>query len=91
MSVILTAEEKLRRKVIWDKMTEEERQDAENRKDEIIRWYEEKKKSVYERLALEGKMRGGLDGRYPEIIELNEEYRQRLRNLLKSLFEEEDG
>ena len=90
MSVILTTEEKSRRKAIWDKMTKEERQDAENRKDEIIRWYREKEDAVYKRLAQEGKLKGGLDGYYPEIIELNGEYKQRLRNLLESLFGEEN-
>ncbi|MCI8981418.1 MAG: hypothetical protein HFG78_03295 [Hungatella sp.] len=90
MSVILTTEEKSRRKAIWDKMTKEECQDAENRKDEISRWYREKEDAVYKRLAQEGKLKGGLDGYYPEIIELNGEYKQRLRNLLESLFGEEN-
>ena len=80
MSVILTTEEKSRRKAIWDKMT----------KEEISRWYREKEDAVYKRLAQEGKLKGGLDGYYPEIIELNGEYKQRLRNLLESLFGEEN-
>lgn len=89
MSVILTQKEKERRKAIWDTMTPEEQQEAENKKNEIIDWYGEQEKEVYKKLEEEGRLHGGLDGHYPEVVKLNEEYRHRLHNLLVSLFGEE--
>lgn len=86
MNVILSVEERARRKAIWDKMTEEERREAEDKREEISRWYAEQEKAVYEKLKQDGKLQGGLDGYYPEVVKLNEEYKQRLKSLLESLF-----
>lgn len=79
----MTQEEKNRRKAIWDKMTAEERQEAETRKAEIIEWSIREKDKAIEKIKAEGRWTGGLDGSYPELDEIDKEYRRKLNELLK--------
>ncbi len=85
----MTQEEKNRRKAIWDKMTLEERQEAEARKAEIIDWAVKEEEKAIEKIKAEGRWVGGLDGNDPELREINEEYRRKLKELLVSIFGDE--
>lgn len=78
-----------RRKVIWDKMTPEEQQAAEEKKEELIECSVKEEKKIMEKLKQEGRLKGGLDGYYPEIVEHHREYRQRLHDMLVFTFGEE--
>lgn len=79
----MTQDEKNCRRAIWDKMTPEERQEAEARKAEIIEWSIKENEKAIEKIKAEGRWVGGLDGSYPELDEINKEYRRKLNELLE--------
>lgn len=78
--------EKLRRKAVWDKMTNSERQKAEKEKKDIIDWSIREEGKAIEKIKAEGRYKGGLDGDYPELIEISNKTKQKLNDLLNRIF-----
>lgn len=74
--------EKMRRKATWDKMTVSERQKVEQEKSDIIKWSIEEERKAVEKIKAEGRYNGGLDGYYPELVEISEKTKQKLNELL---------
>ncbi|MGN0506645.1 MAG: hypothetical protein ACI4FZ_08795 [Lachnospiraceae bacterium] len=88
----MTDEERARRKKIWDSMTEEERQTAEQERRKIIDWETEECEKARRKIKEEGRYIGGLDGYYPEYEEISKERNRRYKELLTRLFGEgKDG
>lgn len=84
----MTDEERKRRKAIWDNMTEEERQEAENKRMEIFSWCNEESEKAWDKIIAEGRYIGGLDGHYPELIEISKERDRKIAELLEKIFGE---
>lgn len=78
--------EKMRRKAAWDRMTVSERQKVEQEKSDIIKWSIEEERKAVEKIKAEGRYKGGLDGYYPELVEISEKTRQKLNELLQRVF-----
>lgn len=86
-----TKEEKLkRRKEIWDKMTLEEQQAAEKKKEEILKWSAEESDKIIDELKEEGRFKARLGVDPPELMEHHRQYKKRLYDLLVSIFGEEN-
>lgn len=84
----MTEDEKKRRKEIWDSMAEEERLAAEQERKDILKWWSEEEDKAVEKIKAEGRYYSGLDGHYPELIEISKEANRRLEELLKRIFRE---
>lgn len=81
--------EKIRRKAVWDGMTDLARREAEKEKADIIKWAIEEEGKAVDKLKSEGKYRGGLDGNYPELYEISKKTQQKMNDLLDRIFKAE--
>ncbi|MDO4326996.1 MAG: hypothetical protein Q4E24_13350 [bacterium] len=81
--------ERIRRKKIWEALTDDERKAAEKKRDEIVQWTIEENNKALEKIKKEGRYVGGLDGQYPELKEISEEGKRRMDNFLSRLFTED--
>lgn len=78
--------------IIWNGMDEVQRKEAEEKfekkRDELLQWKAVQTKEVIQKIKDEGRwINGVLDGRYPELDELNKEYKQQFNGLLDVLLE----
>lgn len=78
----MTQEEK---RIAWDKLTQEEKEELEKRRSELIERSMREREKVIKKIEAEGRWLGGLDGdeRYPELVEVSEEYKKGFKELLK--------
>lgn len=70
---------------IWNMLTDDQKKEANEKKEKIIAWAIEQENLIMERLKAEGKWRQGLDSNAdnPEIQKINAEYKHKLNELLK--------
>ncbi len=82
----MTQEEK---RIAWDKLTQEEKEKLEKRRRELIEWSMREREKVIKKIKAEGRWLGGLDGdeRYPELVEVSEEYKKGFKELLELIEE----
>lgn len=78
--------------IIWNGMDEGQRKEVEEKferkRDELLQWKAEQTQETIQKIKDEGRwISGVLDGRYPELDELNKEYKQRFNGLLDVLQE----
>ena len=85
----MTDEEKKRRKMIWDSMTDEERQAANRQLKSIFVWCSKETEKAWEKINADGRYLGGLDGYYPEMIEISKERDRKIEKLWNRIFGEE--
>lgn len=78
--------ERIRRKSVWEKMTDSEQQKAEKEKSDIIKWSIGEEERAIEKIKSEGRYQGGLDGCYPELVNISKETTQKINELLKRVF-----
>lgn len=79
----MTQAERERRKAAWSKLTQEDQEKFEEKREQILQcWIDENEKTI-EMLKSEGKWKSGLDGVYPELLENSKEYKQQMNELLK--------
>lgn len=78
--------ERIRRKAVWDGMTDLARKEAEQEKADIIKWAIEEEGKAVEKLKAEGRYKGGLDGSYPELDEISKKTQQKMNGLLDRIF-----
>ena len=79
--------EHMRRKKIWDALTEVEKDAVEQKRAAILQWSVEAEKTAFEKIKAEGRYTGGLDGHYPELQEISKETTRKISELLNSIFD----
>ena len=70
---------------IWNRLTDDEKREANEKKEQIIQWAIEQEEHIIEKLKSEGRWKSGLDANSdaPELQEVNKEYKHKLNELLK--------
>ncbi|MDE6913935.1 MAG: hypothetical protein K2P35_09600 [Lachnospiraceae bacterium] len=70
---------------IWNRLTDDEKREANEKKAKIIEWAVEQENLIMEKLKAEGKWKQGLDSNIdnPELQKVNAEYKHKLDELLK--------
>lgn len=81
--------ERIRRKAVWDGMTNLARQETEQEKADIIKWAIDEEGKAVEKLKAEGRYKGGLDGNYPELDEISKKTQKKMNDLLDRIFKAE--
>jgi hypothetical protein len=71
------------RKEIWDRLSDEEKNNIEEERLHIIDWAIQEEEKAMSKIKLEGRYHRGLDGNYPEIKEISDKVKGKMYNLLK--------
>lgn len=66
-------------------LSDAEREQVEKERLEIIEWSISEEKKAMEKIKAEGRFRGGLDGKYPELIEISKERNRKYDMLLDKI------
>lgn len=69
-------------KEIYEKMSKPEREQIERERHAILEWSIEEEKKVIENMKKEGRYLEGLDGYYPELTEIYQETKKKIKELL---------
>lgn len=71
------------RKERWDRLTNDEKDKIEEERQLIIEWAIQEEEKAMEKIRAEGRFKGGLDGYYPELKEISNEMKKKMRELIE--------